>query len=598
RGAIAMAIPLLCLITSFSTHLWFRERDIQVENAVDHSQMVLLESYTLLVEMINAETGVRGYYVSRQPEFLQPYEQALTTLPKIFERLNYLLKDNPTQAERIKSLERLASQKLEILSSGIQQIEPSTPNTPPITPLNLPLAQGKAVMDEFRLILQQLEIEEQQLLKSRQQNLQYRRDFNILVILLGIVISSLGLAFAIELLRNLTKELRHREFRLQESDNLIRAVFANVADGVVVLNRRCQIEGINHSAEHMFSYTLQELAGKDWRLLLAQDVEVNKTLSLSGEELSQTDRPWQSMGRRKNDQWFPIEVSVSVIEFDDRRVLIIRDVTERQQAAAKLQMRADELAVLNAKLQATNEALSERNRELDQFVYVVSHDLKAPLRAIANLSTWIEEDLMEQLPLANQKHMQLLRGRVYRMESLLNGLLDYARIGRTESPIESVDVAQLVASVIQIIAPPSTFQFEIASPMPTLLTRRLRLHQVFLNLIENAVDHHPKEMGIVKISVQDQGDHYEFAISDDGQGIDPQFYNKIYTIFQTLQTRDIHESRGVGLAMVKKIVKMEGGQIQLESVVGEGCTFRFTWLKQPLNQNKPSVTFVPIDRSI
>jgi light-regulated signal transduction histidine kinase (bacteriophytochrome) len=288
------------------------------------------------------------------------------------------------------------------------------------------------------------------------------------------------------------------------------------------------------------------------------------------------------MGQRHNGDYFPIEISISNIELDDRQIAIVRDITLRQQTEAKLEARAAELAQLNLKLRRTNNTLAERNHELDRFAYVTAHDLKAPLRAIANLSNWIAEDLEEELPPENHNQLKLLRGRVNRMEALLDGLLEYSRIGRNSIPIELTDVHKLVTDVIASIDPPSTFQIEIAANLPRLTTRRLLLKQVFFNLINNAIEHHPSPHGTVKITVADCGDRYEFAVTDDGQGIEPQYHEKIYTIFQTLQARDTHESTGVGLAIVKKIVETEGGTIGLKSSWGQGSTFSFTWLKQPI----------------
>jgi PAS domain S-box-containing protein len=252
---------------------------------------------------------------------------------------------------------------------------------------------------------------------------------------------------------------------------------------------------------------------------------------------------------------------------------------EKEQAEAAIKARADELAKMAAFLAKTNAVLEKRNQELDQFAYVTSHDLKAPLRAIANLSSWIEEDLEDALTDETRHQMQLLRGRVHRMEALINALLEYSRIGRIKNQIQRVNINDLLAEIIEAIAPPPQFTIEVEPNMPTIVTEVLPLQQVFTNLITNAIKHHDREDGRVKISVQDQGKFYKFIVSDDGTGIAPQFHDKIFVIFQTLQARDKVENTGVGLALVKKIIEHQGGNISLESAEGQGATFSFTWHK-------------------
>jgi len=249
------------------------------------------------------------------------------------------------------------------------------------------------------------------------------------------------------------------------------------------------------------------------------------------------------------------------------------DITERK-------ARADELNYLLAVLARTNIALEKRNQELDQFAYVTSHDLKAPLRAIANLSQWIEEDLSEQLTEDTQHQMNLLRGRVHRMEALINGLLEYSRVGRLHTATVKVSVAQVLDEVIDSLSPPQTFTIEVGANLPELVTERLPLEQVFSNLIGNAIKHHPQMDGKVQISVREQDEFYEFAVADNGSGIDPQYHEKVFGIFQTLEARDKSENTGIGLAIVKKIVESQGGSIWIESQLGQGATFRFTWPKK------------------
>lgn len=262
----------------------------------------------------------------------------------------------------------------------------------------------------------------------------------------------------------------------------------------------------------------------------------------------------------------------------------ITDITDRKQAELSLQEHTRELSQVNRILARTAAVLKNRNQELDQFAYVASHDLKAPLRAIANLSEWIEEDLGGQLPPENQRQMHLLRGRVHRMEALIDGLLQYSRVGRTEAIAEPISPSALLNEILDSIEVPPGFTVAVPPELPTLNARRILLRQVLSNLITNAIKHHHRSNGQVKIDMSDLGDQYEFTVADDGPGIAPIYHDKIFVIFQTLEARDTKESTGIGLAIVKKIVEAEGGVIRVESEEGKGATFRFTWPVQPISE--------------
>jgi PAS domain S-box-containing protein len=225
----------------------------------------------------------------------------------------------------------------------------------------------------------------------------------------------------------------------------------------------------------------------------------------------------------------------------------------------------------------TKTALARHAQELDNFVHIVSHDLKAPLRAVANLSQWIEDDLAGVLSGTTQQQMTLLRSRVDRMASTIDELLDYARIGRTHESIEPVCVTTLLAETIESLAPPSTFSISVAPNLPTLHTKRLLLSQVFANLIGNGIKHHHRFDGSIQISGQECGDFYEFGVADDGPGIAPENHDKIFTIFQAVNPQNRQDSTGIGLAIVKKIIETEGGTIRLASALKQGTVFYFTW---------------------
>ncbi len=255
----------------------------------------------------------------------------------------------------------------------------------------------------------------------------------------------------------------------------------------------------------------------------------------------------------------------------------VTDITERKQSEVLLAQQRDKLLRANEDLLKTTALLEKRNQELDEFAYIISHDLKAPLRAVRSLSEWIEEDLEGKLEEDTQKQMDLLRQRVGRMENLINAVLQYSRAGRVATPIETISVKTLLESIINSLELPAEFTVEIPENLPQLQTQVVFLEQVFTNLITNAVKHHHRPDGTIKISAVSQGNGYEFAVSDDGPGIAPQDQERIFKIFQTLKPSQNNESTGIGLAIVKKVVEQLGGTLRVESELGQGTTFYFTW---------------------
>lgn len=234
------------------------------------------------------------------------------------------------------------------------------------------------------------------------------------------------------------------------------------------------------------------------------------------------------------------------------------------------------------KLQSYATDLEKKNSELDQFAYIVSHDLKAPLRGINNLSGWIEEDIGSNMTEESRKNMELLRNRVLRMENLINGILAYSRAGRSQSEDLYFSTYELIQDVCSNLTANTPTKVSIIQPLPFIRTEKVKMEQVFTNLVSNAIKHNKNPFPEITITGQETSTECIFCVADNGPGIDPGYHEKIFVIFQTLQSRDQVENTGVGLAIVKKIVQEVGGRIWVESAIGKGAKFFFTWPKYPI----------------
>jgi PAS domain S-box-containing protein len=241
---------------------------------------------------------------------------------------------------------------------------------------------------------------------------------------------------------------------------------------------------------------------------------------------------------------------------------LLRNIAERQEAEAIILRKSIELA--------------RSNKNLEEFAYIVSHDLKAPLRAIGSLSNFLEEDYSDKLGPNGLELLKLMVGRVDRLNNLIEGILKYSKIGRSQQKTEKVNLNNIVKEVIELIAPPGNIEIKIETFLPTILYDPIKAEQVFQNLIGNSIKYMDKPKGIIRIGSSSEGNFWKFYVADNGPGIGEKYFEKIFQIFQTLSPRDKKESTGIGLSIVKKIIETNGGKIWLESKVGQGSTFYFT----------------------
>ncbi len=368
------------------------------------------------------------------------------------------------------------------------------------------------------------------------------------------------------------ERLRQTEQEVKESLSLVRATLDATGDGILVADLEGGIKDFNQQAQRLLRLPDAILARRR-----REDV-----VAFTRSQVKDPDAFMAGVSKVREQ---PQAETFDVLEFTDGRVLErycrpqivdgrvvgqvlgFRDVTERHAAQQK------QAALLRK--------VAETNEELSHFAYVVSHDLKAPLRGIKLITEWLCEDYSDKLDAEAKEQMTLLQSRVNRMHNLIDGVLQYSRIGRIREDIVEVDLNELLPMVVDTIAPPAHIQIAIDPGLPKITGEKTRIIQVFQNLLTNAVKFMDKPEGRVQVACTEDGAFWRFAVIDNGPGIEEKYFERIFRIFQTLAPKDEFESTGVGLTLVKKIVELYGGRVWVESQVGQGSTFLFTWPKRP-----------------
>jgi len=246
-------------------------------------------------------------------------------------------------------------------------------------------------------------------------------------------------------------------------------------------------------------------------------------------------------------------------------VIIIRDITQQK-----------EIAETQRKLVAKVESI---NDELKDFAYIVSHDLKAPLRSIRSIAEWLSADYSDKLDEGGKEMLDLLGNRVMRMHNLIEGVLAYSRVGRVNEERSIVDLRRSLNEVVDILDIPDSISVSLPDELPRIYIGKTRIEQVFQNLIGNAVKYMDKPEGSVEVLCEETESEWKFCIQDNGPGIPEKHLERVFRIFQTVSREECFESTGVGLSIIKKIVENYGGRVWVESEVGAGSSFYFSLKK-------------------
>ena len=361
------------------------------------------------------------------------------------------------------------------------------------------------------------------------------------------------------------------ENELVESEEKFKAIASSAQDAIITIDNNGNISYWNKAAENIFGYSSQQGIGKDLHMLIAPEIyhpnfqkgmeefklcgkgnAVGKTLELSA--------------LRSNNEEFPIELSLSAIKLGEKwgAVGIIRDITERKEIEKSLNKRTEEL--------------ERSNKDLEEFAYIASHDLQEPLRMITSYVQLLERRYKDKLDQdANDFIGYAVEGST-RMKSLINDLLVYSRVGTKGKEFTSTDINVILKKVLQnlqIALDENKVEISIGQ-MPKIMADDVQMIQLFQNLIGNAIKFKGDAPPIISVKCEEQNKEFIFSISDNGIGIEKEYYDRIFMIFQRLHTRDQYPGTGIGLAVCRKIVERHGGGIWLDSEFGKGTTFYFS----------------------
>ncbi len=354
--------------------------------------------------------------------------------------------------------------------------------------------------------------------------------------------------------------------KLRDKERQYRRLVENINDIVYTIRRDGVITYISPSVKHHIGLEADEIIGRPFGEFI--DPRDHKAAFENfGRSMAGNPRPSEFRVRTRNGSVRWLHGGGSPVHDSSGAIIatsgVLSDITGRKRHEEELTRLVGEL--------------ESKNVELEDFAYVVSHDLKAPLRAIATLSEWIESDHADRLDDDGREQLGLLRQRVRRMHGLIEGILAYSRAGRVREQYRPLDMDGMVAEVIDMLSPPEAIEVRVEGPLPEVYAEPTRVAQVFENLISNAMKFMDKPRGLITVRGAAGADGAPvFSVADNGPGIEEKHFDRIFKIFQTLSPADGYESTGVGLSLVKKIVTMYGGSVWVESTVGEGTTFHFT----------------------
>ena len=569
----AFAIAFLGLgIVGAATYISSRNL-LDRNNLVVHTYQVINHIDEVYGSLDEIESGARGFLLTGKSDYLQPYQTGLDTVRAGVEVVRKLTADNPLQQRNIDQMQVLANRAINRVH--VQVVARQTHAGANFAP---PGIEDKEIMDQVRFATAAMKGQENQLLilRDRQFAESAHRTVTNFGLLLTLAILVLT-AFYLFIRHDMAVRQRNDQ-ALQESDRKFRAVMDGAPDALLITNEKGLIQMVNSQAKNLFGYSREEFTGRALAtLMVGRSFACEEPAPNDPSGRLEEDRAFRDLrevgaqfdGVRKDGTSFPLDLNRSPLEVGDERLFIsaIRDRTDRENAEQAMRKFSLDLARSNA--------------ELERFAYVASHDLQEPLRMVSSYTQLLAKRYKGKLDANADEFISYAVDGASRMQKLINDLLALSRVGTQAKASEPVDTAVTLARVLSDMQPTlEAAGATVVKPdhLPTVLADGTQVGQLFQNLLGNALKFRGETAPSVEIRVEpvESGGFWQFAFQDNGIGIEPQYFERIFVIFQRLHSKESYPGTGIGLAICKKIVERHGGRLWLESRVGEGTTFFFT----------------------
>ena len=542
--------------------------------AVSHTQEVLKDVEDSRAALATLVGGQQAFIATGDKSLLAQQEALVAEIRANVRVMLRLTADNPAQQARLKELEPLASNRLEIgADSGAVGLRHGSGD------IRRDLASGSIISastEKAAALLRAIGDEEFSLLGRRTQVADIAGKMTLVLLPLGVLVSLTILSVGLLVLNGSYNDRKD----VEASARKLAAIVESSDDGMISKDLDSLIMSWNHGAETLFGYSSSEALGQSIMMLIPDDRRSEETEILSRIARGENVRHFETVRRRKDGQLIDVSVTVSPIKDPTGRIIgaskVVRDITERKKAEAKI---IDLNLRLEERVQERTAQLEAANKELEAFSYSVSHDLRAPLRAMDGFSQAVLEDFGEQVPEEGRRYLQIIRGGAQRMGSLIDDLLAFSRLSRAPVERREVDMARLASEALAELGVDKDdrkIRVKLGA-MPTAHGDPVLLKQVWVNLISNAVKYSSKrELQEIEIGCQSLEGRDVFHVKDNGTGFDMQYAGKLFGVFQRLHRSEDFQGTGVGLAIVQRVVHRHGGEVWADAAVDHGASFYFT----------------------